>query len=142
VTHRRGRQLPEDARTGQPLYAIRLFCVVSLASRVAGCTSRYGPGLGYNQGMSDSVDTTSHSSNTTEILIEIIRADLKLGPEAVITEQTPLFGGDHDLDSLDALLLVTHIEKRFDIKIPNQDVGPDIFASVGHLARYIDGLRQ
>lgn len=98
-------------------------------------------GFGYNGRMPDSDQTKSHGESTTAILIEIIRADLKLGPDAVITEQTPLFGGDHDMDSLDALLLVTNIEKRFGIKIPNQDVGPDIFASVGHLARYIDGLR-
>ncbi len=96
----------------------------------------------YNAMMTKPASETQQQQDTRAILHEILRADLKLGPDVQISDDTPLFGGDHDLDSLDALLLVTHIEKRFNIKIPNQDVGPETFASVGHLARYIDALRS
>ena len=77
-----------------------------------------------------------------EALSGILRVDLKLGPDVVIDENMPLIGGDHDFDSLDVLLLVTSIEKKFGIKIPNHDVGRDAFANVGTLARYINESRD
>ena len=79
---------------------------------------------------------------TIDILAGILRVDLKLGPDVVIDEKTPLLGGDYDLDSLDILLLVTSIEKKFEMKIPNEAVGRDAFASVGTLARFIDESRN
>src|SRR3954469_12357591 len=67
----------------------------------------------------------------------ILRRDLKLGPDAAIPDEMPFFGGDVDLDSLDMLLLVTSVEKEFGLRIPNEAVGRDVFESVATLTCYI-----
>ncbi len=67
----------------------------------------------------------------------ILRRDLKLGPDAVIADDMAFFGGSVDLDSLDMLLLVTSLEKKFGIKVPNEAVGREVFQSVSSLAKYV-----
>jgi acyl carrier protein len=54
-----------------------------------------------------------------------------------IKDDAPLFGEGLGLDSIDALELVVALEKEFSIKIPDEDVGKDAFASVSALADYI-----
>lgn len=76
--------------------------------------------------------------DTVERVKALLRCDLKLGPDAVLEDNTPLMGGEYDLDSLDVLLLVTSVEKEFGIKIPNESVGKDAFSSISTLARDID----
>jgi 3-hydroxyacyl-[acyl-carrier-protein] dehydratase len=73
---------------------------------------------------------------------ELIRRDLKLGDDLELTDETPLFGGDLDLDSLDALLLVSSIEKAFGIKIPNESIGKEIFADVQTLVGYLQNMTE
>lgn len=68
----------------------------------------------------------------------ILRTELRLGDEAQIDADTPLAGGDYDLDSLDMLMIVTAVEKDFGIKIPSEELTRDAFESVGSLARFID----
>ena len=68
---------------------------------------------------------------------ELIRRDLKLGDDLELTDETPLFDGELDLDSLDALLLVSSIEKAFGIKIPNEAIGKEIFSNVRALVTYL-----
>lgn len=78
--------------------------------------------------------------NSPEVLGHIktiLRRDLKLGPDAVIPDDMPFFGGDVDLDSLDILLLVTSIEKEFGLRIPNEAVGQTVFKNVTTLTNYI-----
>jgi 3-hydroxyacyl-[acyl-carrier-protein] dehydratase len=72
---------------------------------------------------------------------QILRRDLKLGPDANIRDDMPLVGGDMDLDSLDILLLVSSIEKHFKIKIPNEVVGRSAFQDVATLARFVQDNR-
>lgn len=48
-----------------------------------------------------------------------------------------LFGGGLGLDSIDALELVVAVEKNYGIRIPDEDVGKEAFASVNALADYI-----
>lgn len=72
----------------------------------------------------------------------MIRRDLKLGPDAVISDDMPFFGTDVDLDSLDMLLLVTSIEKEFGIKVPSEAVGREVFQNVGTLTQYIRENRK
>lgn len=67
----------------------------------------------------------------------VLRRDLKLGPGAPLDLDTPLFGGELDLDSIDALLLVASVEKEFHIKVPNEKVGRQVFGSVRGLATFI-----
>lgn len=48
-----------------------------------------------------------------------------------------LFGSGLGLDSIDALELVVALEKTYGIKIPDEDVGKEAFASMNALADYI-----
>ncbi len=75
--------------------------------------------------------------NLVDRIVEILRRDLKLGPEFTIAPDTALFGGDLDLDSLDALLLAQSIEKEFKIKIPSESMGPEIFATTQSLGDFV-----
>ncbi len=75
---------------------------------------------------------------TNERIKALLRRDLKLGEDAEVRDDTPLLGGEFDLDSLDVLLLVTSIEKEFGIKIPNEAVGQDAFTNVTTLARFVE----
>jgi 3-hydroxyacyl-[acyl-carrier-protein] dehydratase len=72
---------------------------------------------------------------------EILRRDLKLGPDVRIDDDMPLFNSDADLDSLDMLLLVSSIEREFGFRIPNEAVGTAIFQSVDSLTNYIEQHR-
>jgi len=67
----------------------------------------------------------------------IMRRDLKLGDDISIDVQTPFFGGDADIDSLDLLLLLTSIEREFGIRIPSEEVGRKVFENLGTLIDYL-----
>ena len=61
---------------------------------------------------------------------EILQVDLKFtGME--LPDDLPLIGGGLALDSLDLLMLVTGIEKRFGYKIAPKKLGKDTMSSVG-----------
>lgn len=92
-----------------------------------------------NPNATEPVGSTPPTLNALEL---ILRRDLKLGHDVPISSGTPLMGGDHDLDSLDILMLLTSVEKEFNIKIPNDAVRRDAFTNVGTLARYIDERRR
>lgn len=79
----------------------------------------------------------SPPSTTTDRLVEIIRRDLRLGAEIELVSGTVLFGGDLDLDSLDALLLMQSIEKDFGIKVPTEAMGPEVFATLATLTDFV-----
>ena len=76
--------------------------------------------------------------NTIDRIKTVLRRDLKLGSDVVIADDMPLAGGDHDLDSLDMLLLLTSIEKEFGIQIKEGSVARETFASVATLSRFIE----
>jgi len=59
-----------------------------------------------------------------------------------IDPAAPLFGAGLGLDSIDALELVVGLEKAYSIRIPDEDVGKEAFASVNALADYIIRSRQ
>jgi acyl carrier protein len=57
-------------------------------------------------------------------------------------DEAPIFGRDDagaglGLDSIDALELVVLVEERFNITIPDEDVGKKAFSSVAALADFI-----
>jgi 3-hydroxyacyl-[acyl-carrier-protein] dehydratase len=72
---------------------------------------------------------------------DLLRKSLKLGANAQIADDMPLVGGPIDIDSIDILLVVSNIEKRFGMKIPNEAVGRTAFGSVESLARYVQDNR-
>lgn len=73
---------------------------------------------------------------------EILRRDLKLGPDVSIDDDMPLFTSDADLDSLDMLLLVSSIEREFGFRIPNESVGEAVFQNVDTLTKFIEAHRR
>jgi acyl carrier protein len=74
-------------------------------------------------------------------VVGIIRRDLMLGDDIVLTPNQPLFGGELDLDSLDALLLIQSLEVEFGFKMPNDSFEPSVFNSVATLARFVEEHR-
>ena len=74
---------------------------------------------------------------TIDSVKEIIRRDLNLEDEP-IADDMPLIGGDMDLDSLDVLMLVTSIEKKYGVKIMSDEAGKDAFATVSTLTSFIE----
>jgi len=74
-----------------------------------------------------------------EELKALIIKNLKLEDIAPsdIDAAAPLFGGGLGLDSIDALELVVGLEKTYGIRIPDEDVGKEAFASVNALADYV-----
>lgn len=82
------------------------------------------------------------SQETIERLKDVIRTNLKVEPEQPLDDDMTLIGGEFDLDSLDVLLLVTSIEKEFGMKIPNEAVGKEAFATLRTLAEFVDEQRR
>lgn len=54
-----------------------------------------------------------------------------------IDPDAPLFGGELDLDSIDALEIIVLLEKEYGIKVQNQEDGKKIFQSVRSIAEHI-----
>ena len=77
-------------------------------------------------------------ANLTDRIRTILRRDLKVGSHVQLDDDTPLFGSHTDLDSLDALLLISSVEKDLKIKIPNDLIGRDTFSSIRALADFLD----
>ena len=69
------------------------------------------------------------------LLIDKLRLE-DVKPED-IKDDTPLFGEDLGLDSIDALELVVALEKEFGIKIEDEDVGLKVFQNIDTLASFI-----
>lgn len=70
-----------------------------------------------------------------EAIREIIRSDLKFsGME--IPENLELVGGGLGLDSLDLLMLVTGIERRFGHRISQKRFGRETMGTVGRFADF------
>ena len=85
------------------------------------------------------MDRTALRDEVKALLVNGLR--LTVPPEA-IGDDVPIFGrteaGDGlGLDSIDALELVVLVEDRFNVAIPDEDVGKRAFASVATLADFI-----
>jgi 3-hydroxyacyl-[acyl-carrier-protein] dehydratase len=84
---------------------------------------------------------SSPKSDTFVRVEKLMRRDLKLGDDIEINENTPFFGSNADIDSLDILLLLGSIEKEFGLRIPSEDVGREVFQNVGTLVGYVEQHR-
>lgn len=71
----------------------------------------------------------------------VIRICLKLDADTALPAEMLLMGGAHDIDSLDVLLIVTELEREFDIVITDGAMQPTDLSTVEALSLFIDGLR-
>jgi len=67
--------------------------------------------------------------------LEDVRAD-------DINDQAPIFVEGLGLDSIDALELVVLVEEKFNVVIPDEEVGKLAFASIEALADYVLSQRE
>lgn len=75
---------------------------------------------------------------------EFIIATLRLEdvkPES-IEDQAPLFNDGLGLDSIDALELVSALEYKYKVSIPDEATGKKVFATVESLAEFIAHARR
>ena len=68
-------------------------------------------------------------------LVDVLELDLS--PDR-IGDDDDLFSGGMGVDSVEALEILTEIERRFGVKIPEDDVGFGLFQSVGSLAEAVE----
>ena len=73
---------------------------------------------------------------------DLLRRDLKLGPDAAIADDMPLVGGENDFDSIDLLLLISTLEKQFGLSIASEQVGREAFETVSTLAAFVAAQRS
>jgi acyl carrier protein len=73
--------------------------------------------------------------NLKNLLIDGLRLQ-DIRPED-IQDGAPIFVEGLGLDSVDALELVVLVEERFNIQIPDEDVGKQAFASIDALTEYV-----
>lgn len=86
-------------------------------------------------------DTLMSDPRTEEIYATVelvLRDDLKLG-EVAIDRDMPLFDGSLGLDSLDALMLVSGVEKRLGLKLPNKKLGKESMETIDRFVGFVLG---
>jgi acyl carrier protein len=70
-----------------------------------------------------------------DLLVEGLRLE-DVRPED-IDDAAPIFVEGLGLDSVDALELVVLVEEKFNIQIPDEEVGKKVFASIDALADFV-----
>ena len=85
------------------------------------------------------MDRMSVRTEVKDLLVSGLRLTVQAGD---IADEAPIFGHASDgsglgLDSIDALELVVLVEERFNVTIPDEEVGKRAFGSVAALADFI-----
>jgi acyl carrier protein len=70
-----------------------------------------------------------------KLIVDKLRLE-DVTPES-IADEAPLFGAGLGLDSVDALELAMHVEQKYGIRLSDEALAKEAFASVGALARHI-----
>ena len=86
-------------------------------------------------------DAVNEDRDVLEVVIEVMQTDLKLG-DMPLSRDTQLVGGDLGLDSLDLLMLVTGVEKKLQVKIPNDQLGQETMETIGLFVDFIEQQRS
>lgn len=74
-----------------------------------------------------------------EIAIEVL--DIEVTPDELDSEST-FFLEKFGLNSVDALELLLHVERKFDIEVEDDDLSADLFMTVRSLASYVLTQKQ
>src|SRR4051812_14551176 len=81
-------------------------------------------------------DTASLRENLKRLIVDSLRLEGLTTDK--IGDDTPLFGEELGLDSVDALELVVALEKEYGIKIKSHQVDKNVFASVAALGEFVE----
>ncbi len=81
------------------------------------------------------MDRSELKRNLKQLLIEGLRLQ-DMRPDD-IEDAAPIFVEGLGLDSVDALELVVLVEEKYNIQIPDEDVGKRAFASIDALTDYV-----
>lgn len=69
----------------------------------------------------------------------ILRDTLQLGERVrSFDASTPLFGSLPELDSMAVVGVITAIEERFGFLVDDDEIGAEIFDTIGSLAEFVD----
>jgi acyl carrier protein len=78
--------------------------------------------------------------DTLDGVRNLLRSALQLGDRADrLTEDSALLGAIPELDSMAVVTIITLMEERYDIRVDDDEVSADTFATVGTLARFLAG---
>jgi acyl carrier protein len=82
------------------------------------------------------------ATSVLEAIKHIVGDTLGLGARGErFTASTPLLGHLPELDSLAVVQLAMAIEREFDLTIPDEDFGGELFETVGSLAAYVEARK-
>lgn len=77
---------------------------------------------------------------TCEEVKQLLGRVLQLGDRVTQFDRTtPLMGSLPEFDSMMVIALITALEEHFDITIQDDEIGADIFETVGHLCDFVEG---
>lgn len=82
------------------------------------------------------------TAETADRVRAVIRTCLKLDFTVELADDMVLLGGDHDVDSLDVLLMITELEREFGIKIRDGDMKDGDFATISSVSRLMSLLSK
>ncbi|MGB0886646.1 MAG: phosphopantetheine-binding protein [Vicingaceae bacterium] len=81
------------------------------------------------------MEVTELKANLKTQIIKYLNL-LDITPEE-INDDTPLFGEELGLDSIDSIELIVLLEREYGIKITNPTEGRKVLVDVNHMAAYI-----
>jgi acyl carrier protein len=80
------------------------------------------------------------ATDTMDRVKTVIRICLQLDAETAIPDDMALMEGDYDIDSLDVLLIITELERAFDINIADGEMKKVDLVTIESLSSFIDSL--
>ena len=76
--------------------------------------------------------------DTLEAVKNLLKSALQLGDRAdSLTADSPLHGAIAEFDSMAVVTVLTMMEDQYDIRVDDDDVSAETFATVGSLARFL-----
>ena len=80
--------------------------------------------------------------DTVENVRSILRDALQLGARADrVSADSALLGASPEFDSMAVVTILTMIEDEFGLTIADDEIGAEVFQTVGTLASFIEGKR-
>ena len=82
--------------------------------------------------------------DTVDGVRNLLKSALQLGERADrLTEGSALLGAIPELDSMAVVTVITMMEEQYDVRVDDDEISADTFATVGTLARFLaDKLGQ